>query len=120
MDKLDKIPNPSDIDRVIQAEIPNKSEDPELFELVKEFMMHGPWGEDNPSCPCMKKGKCSKRFPKDFTNETHFDNDGFPLYRRRNDGKSIEKGKTQLDNRYLLLVFTHIIFYYISPIFIVD
>ena len=68
LDKLDKLQNQIDIDRVIQAEIPNKSEDPELFELVKEFMMHGPCGVDNPKCSCMKKGRCSKHFPKHFTN----------------------------------------------------
>ncbi|XP_071714697.1 uncharacterized protein [Rutidosis leptorrhynchoides] len=47
----------------------------------------------------MKKGKCSKRFPKDFTNESRFDSEGYPVYRRREDGKFIMKSGTELDNR---------------------
>nr|GFC11968.1 hypothetical protein [Tanacetum cinerariifolium] len=40
------------IDEYISAEIPNKDEDPELYQLVTDHMMHGPCGADNPSCPC--------------------------------------------------------------------
>ena len=98
LDKNDKLPNPSDIDRVIQTKIPNQTEDPELYKLVKDFMMHGPCDKENSSSPCMKDGRRSKHFPKEFTNDTHFDHYGFTLYRRRNDGKFIEKGKTKLDN----------------------
>lgn len=62
-------------------------------------MVHGPCGKDNPSCPCMKKGKCSKHFPRDFTNETHLDENGYPVYRRRDDGNFVQKGTVKLDNR---------------------
>ncbi|XP_071704144.1 uncharacterized protein [Rutidosis leptorrhynchoides] len=99
MDKSHSLPNPSDIDNVICAEIPDKNEDPELYELVSEFMMHGPCGPEHLSCACMKKGICSKHFPKDFTNETRFDSEGFPVYRRRDDGNFIMKKGTKLDNR---------------------
>ncbi|XP_071694696.1 uncharacterized protein [Rutidosis leptorrhynchoides] len=93
------LPNPSDIDNVICAEIPDKNEDPELYELVSEFMMHGPCGPEHLSCACMKKGICSKHFPKDFTNETRFDSEGFPVYRRRDDGNFIMKKGTKRKTR---------------------
>ncbi|XP_028801522.1 uncharacterized protein LOC114756750 [Neltuma alba] len=45
--------SPQEIDRVISAEIPNKNEQPELFEAVSNYMMHGPCGLANPKSPCM-------------------------------------------------------------------
>uniref|UniRef100_A0A0A9CBD3 Uncharacterized protein n=1 Tax=Arundo donax TaxID=35708 RepID=A0A0A9CBD3_ARUDO len=32
--------------------------------------------------PCMKKGRCSKYYPKEFQEETSFTNNGFTQYRR--------------------------------------
>nr|XP_043633322.1 uncharacterized protein LOC122604498 [Erigeron canadensis] len=75
-----KFPTVTDIDHVISAEIPDKEEDPELYELVKQFMMHGPCGADNPSCPCMVQRKCSKNFPKDFHEESSVDSSGYLVY----------------------------------------
>ncbi|CAH1415538.1 unnamed protein product [Lactuca virosa] len=94
-----KLPTVDYIDPLISAEIPNIDEDRELYSLVKEFMIHGPCGAENFNCPCMVDGKCSKNFPKQFCNHTSVDPDGFPLYRRRNDGNFVEKSGVQLDNR---------------------
>ncbi|XP_071688620.1 uncharacterized protein [Rutidosis leptorrhynchoides] len=91
-------PNASEIDKVIVAKIPDKDDDPELYSLVSDFTMHGPCGEKHKECPCMRRGTCSKGFPKDFTDESHFDGDGFPIYRRRNDGNFIMKKGEKLDN----------------------
>ncbi|XP_071714219.1 uncharacterized protein [Rutidosis leptorrhynchoides] len=102
LDKTDRVPNVNDIDDVICAEIPNKDDEPELYQLVSDFMMHGPCGSEHPNMPCMKLKKCSKHFLKDFTNETHFDPEGFPLYRRRDDGNFIMKSGTRLDNRHVV------------------
>ncbi|XP_071714847.1 uncharacterized protein [Rutidosis leptorrhynchoides] len=99
LDETEATPNASEIDRFISAEIPDKDEDPELYSLVSDFMMHGPCGEKHKECPCMRSGTCSKGFPKDFTNESHFDADGFPVYKRRNDGNFIMKKGEKLDNR---------------------
>lgn len=97
-----KFPTATDVDRVISAEIPDKTKDPELYELVKQFMMHGPCGTDNPNCPCMVQRKCSKNFPKKYHDETSVDNDGYPVYRRRNTGNTIEKNGIKLDNRFVV------------------
>jgi hypothetical protein len=73
----------ADYDEVVSAEIPDPVQEPELHEAVMSFMLHGPCGGFNPKCPCMKDGKCSKKFPKALRDETGDDEDGFPLYRRR-------------------------------------
>ncbi|KAI3806191.1 hypothetical protein L1987_22087 [Smallanthus sonchifolius] len=87
------------IDKYISAEIPDKNEDPHLYSLVSDFMMHGPCGNDNPKCPCMVDRKCSKNFPKKFSSHTSTDSNGFPLYRRRDYGLFVEKSGVKLDNR---------------------
>ncbi|XP_008189363.1 uncharacterized protein LOC103311507, partial [Acyrthosiphon pisum] len=75
---------PNDVDDIISAELPNPEIDPELFEIVKKHMVHGPCGHMHPNSPCMGENqKCSKRYPKAFTNSTITEYDGYPLYRRR-------------------------------------
>lgn len=74
------------IDKVVSAEFPEQS-DAILFEVVKSCMIHGPCGSFNPSSPCMKNGKCTKNFPKPFCPITKENFNGYPVYKRRNDGK---------------------------------
>ncbi|KAM3224586.1 hypothetical protein ACQJBY_057767 [Aegilops geniculata] len=95
-------PSIVEIDRTISAELPDPSVDPLGFLLVQEFMMHGPCGDANPRCSCMKEGPCSKKYPKPFRNETSFDADGYPLYRRHDNGIVAVKNGVQLDNRYVV------------------
>jgi hypothetical protein len=50
----------------------------------------------------MKDGVCSKHFPKPFQDETSVDESGFPIYRRRNNGRFVMKNKVRLDNRHVV------------------
>lgn len=56
-------------------------------------MIHGPCGELNPGSPCMVNGRCSKRYPKAFRAVTQENENGFPIYRRR-EGKILRLKKT--------------------------
>ncbi|XP_022019618.1 uncharacterized protein LOC110919663 [Helianthus annuus] len=94
-----KLPTVEHIDPFISAEIPDKNEDPELYSLVSDFMMHGPCGHANKKCPCMVGNRCSKNFPKKFLESTSIDSDGFPVYRRRDSGHMVVKKGVTLDNR---------------------
>ncbi|XP_071688036.1 uncharacterized protein [Rutidosis leptorrhynchoides] len=105
-----KCKSPSDIDDLISAEIPSKTDDPEGYKAVSEYMLHGPCGGNNMDAPCIIKRKCSKHFPKPYYAETTIDEDGYANYRRRKNGETVTKAKTTLDNsfvvpynRYLLL-----------------
>ncbi|KAF7826959.1 uncharacterized protein G2W53_018123 [Senna tora] len=97
-----KLTNEALIDSVICAEIPDQESNPKLYEAVKTFMIHGPCGLDRKSSPCMVKSRCSKHFPKKFTNRTSFDEDGYCKYRRRDSGHFIEKNGIKLDNRFVV------------------
>nr|KAJ0203081.1 hypothetical protein LSAT_V11C500297320 [Lactuca sativa] len=94
-----KRPTVEYIDPIISAEIPNTNEDPELYSLVSEFMIHGPCGAENMNCPCMVDKQCSKNFPKQFCDHSSVDVNGYPLYMRRNNGYFVEKSGVKLDNR---------------------
>ena len=97
-----KITQPAQIDRIISAEIPDKNEDPDLYKIVTDHMMHGPCGPQNPSCPCTVKNKCTKKFPKEFNDKTFIDESGYAIYKRRNDGNTIKKNGTELHNGYVV------------------
>ena len=90
-----------DFDSIVCAEIPDKEQFPELYRIVTTFMMHGPCGISNSKSPCMEDGKCIKRFPKEFVEKT-FAGEGYPNYRRRNDGKYVTKNGVPLDNKWIV------------------
>ena len=94
----------SDIDKVIQAQLPDKDLDPELFEAVCSFMLHGPCGPGYPNAPCMDKRVCTKGFPKEYQEVTMFQNDGggYPLYARPDNGRNVEKNGFIFDNRWVV------------------
>ncbi|XP_019181931.1 PREDICTED: uncharacterized protein LOC109177050 [Ipomoea nil] len=90
------------MDTIISAEIPDKVTDLLYYTAVEEFMVHGPCGHHKTNSPCMVNDKCSKHFPKRFLDSSQFDQDGYPLYRRRNDNRMVKKSGIELDNRYIV------------------
>ena len=95
LDRNSKFDTPEKIDKVVCAEIPDPVEEPELYAIMTKFMIHDPCGELNPEAPCMMedkrtgKMKCCKGFPKAFQSETEIHEDGYPLYRKRNETSKI-------------------------------
>lgn len=99
----DKLKTARDIDRLISAELPDPTIYPKLSDIVNNFMIHGPCGFGFPKSPCMGDDKkCTKYFPKSFHQFTSIDDDGYPKYRRRDTGLSVEKKGVKLDNRHVV------------------
>ena len=102
----DKLRTPEDVDLKISAEIPDPVSQPELYEIVKSTMIHGPCGivdgKSYDKSPCQSSGTCSKKYPKTFVHTTNISVDGYPLYRRRNDGRSVRIRDCRLDNRWVV------------------
>jgi len=74
-----KYPSSDEIDQIISAEIPSHEDDPELYTLVQNHMVHGPCEILQTQSPCMKEGKCSRFYPKMFQPHTLLDADGYPV-----------------------------------------
>ena len=89
-----KLTTPEMVDRFIYAEIPDLQMYPELHKIIMGNIVHGPCG-----AWCEVKGKCSKRFPKPFREESTIDADSYSHYRRKNTGSVYERrGEHVVDN----------------------
>lgn len=101
-DGSDKLLTPEDIDSLISAQWPDPQTEPLLFETVKSCMIHGPCGAANPRARCMEGGRCTKRYPKAFQERTNMDVNGYPEYRRPDDGRAYQVGQLMIDNRWIV------------------
>ena len=64
-------------------------------------MIHGPCGVAKKSAPCLRDERCSKRFPEAFSAVNTNAEDGYPVYRCRDNGRVANVGGAQLDNRWI-------------------
>ena len=97
-----KLLTPEDYDSVICAEIPDKDEDQELYEIIAKCYMHGPCGSLDPKCSCMMDERCKNRYPSKFQDVTTNSQNGYPLYRRCNNGRTITCRGHELHNPWVL------------------
>ncbi|XP_074328064.1 uncharacterized protein LOC141665976 [Apium graveolens] len=90
------------IDKMVSPEILDPEIDPVGYNAVSNYMIHGPCGSDYTKSPCMVKGNCIKHFPKRYNSHTFFDECGFPMYKRRRTGITINKKGVNLDSRFVV------------------
>ncbi|XP_073045977.1 uncharacterized protein [Primulina eburnea] len=100
--KEDKYPTPEAINGIISTKIPDEKDDPVYYNTVRDLMMHGPCGEARKKSPCMFDGCCTKNFPKKFVEVTSIDEDGYPVYRRKDNARTILKNGVNLDNMFVV------------------
>jgi len=104
LDVRSKLKTAADVDSLISAEFPDPQVHPELYELVKQLMLHGPCGKANPDAQCMDKDskKCTNNFPKNFCEETTIQENGYPIYRRQDTGQKHIHCDQEYDNCWVM------------------
>jgi hypothetical protein len=103
LDPDDAPHTPDDYDSMVSAQLPDPVTEPELHALVSAHMMHGPCGPDKPCrATASDSERCSKGFPKAFQEHTVRSDDGFPLYARPDNGRTVLRNGTRLDNRHVV------------------
>ena len=98
----DKPRNPVDYDNIVSAELPDPQEHPAAYDTVSKNMIHGPCGTLNPQAPCMVDGRCSKYYPREFRDATVVNSEGYPEYRRQNNGRFVTRQRMNMDNRWVV------------------
>ncbi|KAA6403775.1 MAG: putative ATP-dependent DNA helicase PIF1 [Streblomastix strix] len=85
---------------MIQSELPDPITDPEYYYLVGTHLIHGPC--DNGDSRYCNNGQCTKIYPKQYREETSFQKNGFPNYRRRNSGITFLKNGRRIGNEWVV------------------
>jgi hypothetical protein len=93
---------PTEIDRIISTKVLDLNKDPQPYDVVKQFMVHSPCSSLNPNSSHMIGNKCRKHFPKKYYSETTIDEDDFPVYRKRDNGRFVDKNDIKLDNHFIV------------------
>ncbi|KAK1373847.1 hypothetical protein POM88_032446 [Heracleum sosnowskyi] len=101
LDSVSKTYLKNNVDKFVSAEIPDPLKDPVGYAAVKDFMIHGPCGLENPKSPCMKGFKCIRHFPKKYCARTIFDDSGFPIYKRRRSDITVDNPTLILNDKQL-------------------
>ncbi len=103
LDEASKLRTAEDFDSMVSAEIPDSICHPKVYETISSCMVHGPCGPHFLNAQCMEQGKCKKRYPRSFNEETRCDVDGYPEYRCRQTRIFVDP-KTQrvVDNRWIV------------------
>ena len=65
-------------------------------------MLHSPCGVVRKHAPCMRDGRCSKKFLKIFVEFTTTRNDSYPVYPRRNNNRTVQVCGIEQDNRWIV------------------
>ncbi|CAN6821127.1 unnamed protein product [Brassica oleracea] len=96
-------PSSEEVDEIISAELPNREEDAEAYNLVTKHMIHGPCGVINLKSPCMENKVCTKKYPQPYNGNTSIDKSAYVLYRRRrNETEPLVRNGAILNNTFVV------------------
>ncbi|KAJ8886977.1 hypothetical protein PR048_013191 [Dryococelus australis] len=99
LDKGDKIAMSEVVDETVWADIPDRDDEPALYDFFKTHMLHTNCG---PSAPYFRDSFCRFHFPKAFSGETLLQYLGFIRYRKPHNNSSATIGTNVDDNRHVI------------------
>jgi hypothetical protein len=98
LDKADRPDTPDKIDLLVSAKIPDPVEEPELHRVITGQNFHGPCQ----GRPCWTGSGCKQGFLKPFSEKKIVVDGAYPIYKRRNNGRSHTKNGTTFVNLHVV------------------
>jgi len=87
---------------MILAQLPNPQLQPLLYTKVTKYILHGPYGVNNPQAKYMVNEKYSKCFPKEYRERTDWAENSYLLYARSDNGLVFECNGARFTNQYVV------------------
>nr|GEW67408.1 hypothetical protein [Tanacetum cinerariifolium] len=87
--------NTKEIDDIISVKLPLPTDDPMGYKAATDYMLHDPYGKD-------ARRKMFQTFSKTNLRGTIIDQNGYPIYRRRDNKVTFKKGTFTFDDRYVV------------------
>lgn len=94
----DQPTTPEQIDCMITAQLPDPDTEPQLFNLVTKFMLHGPCQDYK----CWTGTECRLGYPRPYREITELPENTYPSYKRPNNGRHFVKGQNRYDNAHVV------------------
>ncbi|XP_022161487.1 uncharacterized protein LOC111027422 [Myzus persicae] len=103
LDENSKLLTADDAESVVCAYLPDPASERRLLDNVKTHMIHGLCKPHNRNSPCMVDNSCTKKYPKEYSEETVYISDGgYPTYRRPNNGLVINVRGHPVGNEFVV------------------
>ena len=92
----------TDYNAIISAEISDKNINPNTYNTITRLIIYGLYDIFNLNASYIKDEKYFKRYPQNFQENTTENEDGYPIYRRRNNNQTVKVRGIQLDNHWIV------------------
>ena len=97
----DKPHTAAQVDSIVSAKLPDATMYPAARAVVERQMIHDACAH-NRQARCMENGRCSKGYPKQYSDETLVNEDGYPTYQRPRNGDFVMKNNMRMTNMWVV------------------
>ncbi|XP_022164812.1 uncharacterized protein LOC111030594 [Myzus persicae] len=103
LDENSKLLTAEDVDSVVCAYWPDPASERRQLDSVKSHMIHGSCGPLDRNSPYMVDNSCTKKYPKEYNEETvYISEGGYPTYRRPNNGLVVNVRGHPVENEFVV------------------